>query len=85
MSHPASHRRAVVSRTLAAAAWGIGTVVSKHAVEEIPPLTLLLVQLAASLIALALLIRLRRLPSATDPPHPSSAAWGCSTQAWRMH
>jgi probable blue pigment (indigoidine) exporter len=52
-------RRAVLALILAAASWGIGVVVSKHAVAEIPPLTLLPIQLGASLIALALLMRLR--------------------------
>ena len=33
---------------LAAACWAGGTVVSKQAVAEVPPLTLLAVQLAAS-------------------------------------
>jgi drug/metabolite transporter (DMT)-like permease len=37
-------------------------VVSKRAVEEIPPLTLLAIQLAVSLVALALLMRLRGIP-----------------------
>jgi drug/metabolite transporter (DMT)-like permease len=39
---------------LAAAAWGVGTVISKRAVAEIPPLTLLVVQLATSVAALGL-------------------------------
>jgi drug/metabolite transporter (DMT)-like permease len=47
---------------LAAACWGFGTVVSKRAVEEIPPLTLLPIQLAASLLVLAALMRWRRVP-----------------------
>ncbi len=56
----------VLSLTLAAASWGIGTVVSKRATTEIPPLTLLLIQLAASLIVLGLFMRWRRLPF-SDP------------------
>jgi drug/metabolite transporter (DMT)-like permease len=39
--------------TAAAAAWGIATAFAKHAVDEIPPTTLLPVQLAASLLVLA--------------------------------
>jgi drug/metabolite transporter (DMT)-like permease len=39
---------------LAAASWGVGTVISKRAVAEIPPLTLLVVQLATSVAALGL-------------------------------
>lgn len=62
MSHASSRRRAVLALTLAAASWGAGVVVSKRAVEEIPPLTLLAIQLAVSLVALALLMRLRGIP-----------------------
>jgi probable blue pigment (indigoidine) exporter len=60
-SSPASSRT-VLALILAAACWGIGTVVSKRAVAEIPALTLLPIQLAASLGALALLMRWRHLP-----------------------
>jgi probable blue pigment (indigoidine) exporter len=51
-------RRDVAALTLAAAAWGIGTVVSKRAVEEFPPTSLLSLQLSASLVALLLFARL---------------------------
>jgi len=54
--------RSVLALILAAAAWGTGTVVSKRAVAEIPPLTLLPIQLAASLVVLAVLMRWRRVP-----------------------
>jgi probable blue pigment (indigoidine) exporter len=57
-----SSRRTILALILAAACWGFGTVVSKRAVAEIPPLTLLPIQLAASLAALAILTRWRRLP-----------------------
>lgn len=59
MSSPS---RSVLALILAAAAWGTGTVVSKRAVAEIPPLTLLPIQLAASLVVLVLLMRWRRIP-----------------------
>jgi drug/metabolite transporter (DMT)-like permease len=49
-------RRDVLGLTLAAACWGIGTVVSKRAVQEFPPLLLLSIQLAASLVVLRLLM-----------------------------
>lgn len=62
-----------VKLILAAASWGLGTVVSKRAVEEIPPLVLLAVQLVASLAALAVLMRGRRL-RLVDPSMPSSLA-----------
>jgi probable blue pigment (indigoidine) exporter len=62
MSDSSPSRRATLALTLAAASWGIGTVVSKRATAEIPPLTLLAIQLAASLVVLALFMRWRRLP-----------------------
>lgn len=55
-------RRSVLALILAAASWGLGTVVAKRAVAEIAPITLLAVQLAASLFVLALLMRWRGLP-----------------------
>ena len=69
MSPARSPRSAALVLTLAAASWGMGTVVSKHAVSEIPPLTLLPIQLAASLALLALLMRLRGIPF-RDPSSP---------------
>lgn len=53
---------------LAAACWAAGTVVSKEAVAEVPPLTLLAVQLAASVSFLLLVARLRgeSLPTRGD-------------------
>lgn len=62
MPSSASPRRTVLALTLAAACWGLGTVVSKHAIDEIPPLTLLPIQLGASLAVLGLLMRARGLP-----------------------
>ncbi len=62
MSISAPSRSTALALTLAAASWGIGTVVSKRATAEIPPLTLLPIQLAASLIVLALFMRWRGLP-----------------------
>ncbi len=44
---------------LAAACWGVGTVVSKQAIAEMPPLTLLSIQLAASVVALLVITRAR--------------------------
>ena len=44
-------RRDAVALVLAAAAWGIGTIVSKRALDEFDPLGLLPVQLAASVVA----------------------------------
>jgi probable blue pigment (indigoidine) exporter len=65
-----SSSRSVLALILAAASWGTGTVISKRAVAEIPPLTLLSIQLAASLLVLALLMRWRRLPLADAAAAP---------------
>lgn len=61
MSSPSLARRDALALILAAASWGIGTVISKRALEEVPPLTLLPIQLAASLLVLAVLMRRRGL------------------------
>ena len=47
---------------LAAACWGIGTVVSKQALAEVAPLTLLPIQLASSVMLLLAIARLRGEP-----------------------
>ncbi len=57
-----SSRRTVLALILAAACWGLGTVVNKRAIAEIPPLTLLPIQLGASLAVLAILMRWRHVP-----------------------
>lgn len=62
MSISTLSQKTVLALTLAAAAWGIGTVVSKRATAEIAPLTLLPIQLAASLVVLSLFMHWRRLP-----------------------
>lgn len=51
--------RSTAQLVLAAACWGLGTVVSKQAVAELPPLTLLFIQLAVSVATLGLVLRLR--------------------------
>ena len=50
-------RRDLVALILAATCWGVGTVISKAALDEVPPLTLLPIQLAASLVILGVLMR----------------------------
>ena len=57
LSGPA--RRPVGALILAAACWGVGTAVSKQAVAEVPPLTLLPVQLAVSLAFIGAVARHR--------------------------
>jgi len=65
----ASRRRATLALVLAAASWGIGTVISKQAVGEISPFWLLLVQLAASVAVLGtgLLVSTGGRPSSRLP------------------
>jgi drug/metabolite transporter (DMT)-like permease len=50
-------RRDLLALVIAAACWGLGTVISKAALDEMPPLTLLPIQLASSLAILAVLMR----------------------------
>lgn len=50
-------RRDLVALVLAAVCWGVGTVISKAALDEVPPLTLLPIQLAVSLVILGVLMR----------------------------
>ena len=59
MSRTLPARRAVGALIIAAACWGVGTAVSKQAVAEVPPLTLLPVQLAVSLVVLAVIAQRR--------------------------
>jgi probable blue pigment (indigoidine) exporter len=53
---------------LAAVCWGVGTVVSKAALTEFPPLSLLAIQLAASLAVLAVLMRRRGIALRGEGP-----------------
>jgi probable blue pigment (indigoidine) exporter len=64
----ADPRRNILFLVLAAACWGIGTVISKQAVAEMPPLTLLPIQLATSVAFLLVLTRLRgeRMPAGRE-------------------
>jgi drug/metabolite transporter (DMT)-like permease len=52
----------LVALVLAATCWGLGTVLSKAALEEIPALALLPIQLAVSLVVLIGLMRWRGVP-----------------------
>jgi drug/metabolite transporter (DMT)-like permease len=52
----------MASLVLAAACWGLGTVLSKAALDHLPPLTLLVTQLTASLGLLWLVLSLQRVP-----------------------
>jgi drug/metabolite transporter (DMT)-like permease len=50
----------VLSLVAAAACWGTATVISKRAVEEIAPLTLLPIELAVSVTVVSLVVAMRR-------------------------
>lgn len=55
-------RRDLAALVGAAVCWGLGTVVSKAALAEIAPVTLLAVQLASSLAVLTILMRAKGIP-----------------------
>jgi drug/metabolite transporter (DMT)-like permease len=61
-------RRDLGRLILAATCWGVGTVISKAALAEFAPLTLLAVQLGSSLAVLALLLRVQGAPLAGAQP-----------------
>jgi probable blue pigment (indigoidine) exporter len=67
---------AVGALVAAAACWGLGTVVSKQLVDDVTPLTLLPVQLAASCGLLALITTVHRDRLAWTPPVRRLAALG---------
>ena len=54
--------RDIAALVLASGCWGLGTVVSKAALAEIPPVSLLTIQLTASLAVLAALMRWQGIP-----------------------
>jgi probable blue pigment (indigoidine) exporter len=55
-------RRDIAALVLASVCWGLGTVTSKAALTEIPPVSLLTIQLTASLVALTALMRWQGIP-----------------------
>jgi drug/metabolite transporter (DMT)-like permease len=60
--------RDLVALMLAAACWGLGTVISKSALEDLSPIVLLAVQLTASVVVLATVMRVRGLSLRSDAP-----------------
>jgi drug/metabolite transporter (DMT)-like permease len=62
MFGPSAPRGAALALILAAACWGLGTVIAKRGVAEIPPILFLTIQLGASLASLTILMRARGLP-----------------------
>src|SRR4029453_11256007 len=56
-----------IALILAAACWGTATVITKHVLTDIPPLTLLVLQLTISVVFLwAIVLVQRRLPQRRD-------------------
>ena len=72
-------RSAVAALIAAAGCWGVGTVVSKQVIDDVPPLTLLPVQLAASCAFLLVVALVRREPLAWTRPGADSLPSGYST------
>ena len=60
--------RDLASLVLAAVCWGLGTVISKAALVEFPPTTLLTIQLAASLVVLTAIMRGQGISLRGDGP-----------------
>ena len=66
MSRSSIAPRDLAALILAATCWGVGTVISKAALAEISPFTLLPIQLAASLAVLAVLMRRQGISFRTE-------------------
>jgi len=66
MSRSSIAPRDLAALILAAACWGVGTVISKAALAEISPFTLLPIQLGASLAVLATLMRSQGISFRTE-------------------
>lgn len=73
------------SLVVAAACWGGATVISKRAVEEIEPLTLLPLELRVSVAVLASRWRCVVSGFAGRPRCAGSQRLVCSTPVWRTH
>jgi len=67
---------AVAALIAAAASWGVGTVVTKQVVDDVTPLTLLPLQLAASCVFLLIVVAVRREPLTFSPSVRRLAALG---------
>jgi len=66
MSDAPIARRDIAALLIASICWGVGTVISKAALDEIPPFTLLPIQLAASLAILGVLMRRQGISFRTE-------------------
>ena len=51
----------IIALVLAAACWGAATVITKHVLTDIPPLTLLVLQLTVSVVFLWAIVLVQRL------------------------
>src|SRR5262245_59831055 len=62
------HSAPVTALVLAAACWGVATVITKHVLTNVPPLTLLVLQLTVSVVFLwaIVLVQRMRLPQRRD-------------------
>jgi drug/metabolite transporter (DMT)-like permease len=69
-------RFAITALVAATACWGLGTVVSKQVVDDVAPLTLLPIQLAASSVLLLVITTVRREPVVLTSPVRRLAALG---------
>jgi drug/metabolite transporter (DMT)-like permease len=72
----ATPRGAALALVLAAACWGLGTVIAKRGVAEIPPIVLLTIQLGSSLLFLTILMRSRGLPFRDPTASPALGRLG---------
>ena len=68
MFRPSIARRDLGALFLAATCWGLGTVISKAALAEFPPLSLLAIQLTTSLVLLVGLMRRRGISLRAEGP-----------------
>jgi drug/metabolite transporter (DMT)-like permease len=62
MTKHTSNRGYVIGLILAAACWGVGAVMSKYTLGQVPPLTLLVLQLAVSAVLLWVVVAAQRIP-----------------------
>jgi drug/metabolite transporter (DMT)-like permease len=61
MVNRVSKRTSVIALILAAACWGVATVMTKRALSQVPPLTLLVLQLTISMVFLWTIVVIRRV------------------------
>ncbi len=77
-------RTAVAALVAAAACWGTGTVASKQVVDDVAPLTLLPMQLAASCVLLLVVTLVRKEPLRLDPAGPPAGRPGRPQPGYRL-